>query len=61
MTGKYSGVVQKIKAIAPRTIWTQCFLHRGTPAAKDIESDLHSDLNTAVTLVNFIKSKATNA
>ncbi|CAM5095941.1 unnamed protein product [Natator depressus] len=27
MTGKHSGVVQKIKAFAPHTILTHCFFH----------------------------------
>lgn len=60
MTGKHSGVVQKIKAIAPRAIWTHCLLHQEALALKHIELGLHSALNTMVTLVNFIKFKATN-
>uniref|UniRef100_UPI00398F2BF5 protein FAM200B-like n=1 Tax=Pristiophorus japonicus TaxID=55135 RepID=UPI00398F2BF5 len=61
MTGKHSSVVQKIKATSPGAIWTHCFLHREALAAKDIEPGLHGVLNTAVTLVNFIKSRARNS
>jgi len=61
MTGRHSGVVQRIKAVAPRAVSMHCVLHRDALAAKDIDPGLHEILNNAVTIVNFVKARATNS
>ncbi|CAK6977529.1 SCAN domain-containing protein 3-like [Scomber scombrus] len=58
MTGRKSGVTARIKSVNPRIMATHCMLHRQALASKDMEPDLHSVLNTAVTAVNFVKSRA---
>ena len=58
MTGRKSGVVARIKAVNPKVISTHCMLHRQALASKGMEPDLQSVLNTDVTAVNFIKSRA---
>lgn len=37
---------------------SHCMLHQQALASKDMEPDLYSVLNTAVTAVNFVKSRA---
>ena len=60
MTGRHAGVVQRIKDVAPRAGSTHCFvLQRDTRAAMDIEPGLHEVMNTAVTVVNFVKARTT--
>ena len=61
MTGRHAGVVQRIEAVAPCRFNTLFFLHRDVLAAKDIEPRLHEVMNTAVTIVNFVKARATNS
>uniref|UniRef100_A0A667WR08 DUF4371 domain-containing protein n=1 Tax=Myripristis murdjan TaxID=586833 RepID=A0A667WR08_9TELE len=58
MTGRNKGVIARIKAVNPKVIATHCMLHRQALASKDMEPDLHSVLNTVVTAVNFVKSRA---
>ena len=58
MTGRKSGVVARIKAVNPTLIATHCMIHRQALASKSMAPELHSVLNTVVTAVNFIKSRA---
>ncbi|XP_057191418.1 SCAN domain-containing protein 3-like [Triplophysa rosa] len=58
MTSRKSGVTARIKSVNPRIMATHCMLQRQALASKDMEPDLHSVLNTAVTAVNFVKSRA---
>ena len=58
MTGQKSGVIVQIKAVNPKAMATHCMLHRQALASKGMEPDLHSVLNTVVTAVNFVKSRA---
>ncbi|CAL9683899.1 unnamed protein product [Knipowitschia caucasica] len=58
MTGRKSGLVARVKSVNPNIIATHCMLHRQALAAKDMDPDLHSVLNTAVSAVNFVKSRA---
>ena len=57
MTCRMSGVTLRIKSVSPRIMATHCMLHQQALASKDMEPDLHSVLNTAVTEVNFVKSR----
>ena len=58
MTGRKSGVVARIKAVNPKVKSVHCMLHRQALASKGMEPDLHFVLSTAVTAVNFVKSRA---
>lgn len=58
MTGRKSGVIAQIKTVNPKIMATHCKLHRQALASKRMGPDLHSVLNTAVTAVNFVKSRA---
>lgn len=58
MTGRKSGLVALIKAVNPRVKSVHCMLHRQALASKGMEPDLHFVLSTAVTAVNFVKSRA---
>ena len=61
MTGRKSGVIARIKAVNPKVMATHCMLHRQALACKGMEPDLHSVLNTVVTAVNSVKSRALQA
>ncbi len=61
MTGRQSGVVQRIKEVAPLAVSTHCFLHREALATKEMEPSLHGVLGVAVKIVNFMKARATNS
>ncbi|XP_063302509.1 zinc finger BED domain-containing protein 5-like [Pelobates fuscus] len=57
MCGKKSGVVTRILKLSPNASWTHCSLHREALVCKNMGEDLKNVLNTAVKIVNFIKSK----
>ncbi len=61
MTGRQSGVVQRIKEVAPLAVSTHCFLHREALATKEIKPSLHGVLDVGVKIVNFVKARATNS
>ncbi len=44
MTGRQSGVVQRIKEVAPLAVSTHCFLHREALATKEMEPSLRGVL-----------------
>lgn len=60
MTGKYSGLVARVKKINEKIEWTHCCIHRQALACKRIPAELSTTLSDAVKIVNFIKSRATN-
>ncbi|XP_003366519.1 zinc finger protein [Trichinella spiralis] len=57
MCGKNSGVVTRILKQSPNASWTHCSIHREAWVSKTISDDLKNVLNTAVKIINFIKSK----
>ncbi len=59
--GTFSGVVQRIKAVAPLAVSMHCFLHREALATKEMEPSLHGVLDVAVKIVNFVKARATSS
>ncbi|XP_064412766.1 protein FAM200B-like [Latimeria chalumnae] len=61
MTGKHSGVVQRILSKAPNATWNHCFLHREALAAKDMVPEVHETLKDVVKIVNYIKQNAKNS
>ncbi|XP_069051373.1 LOW QUALITY PROTEIN: zinc finger BED domain-containing protein 5-like [Lepisosteus oculatus] len=61
MTGRHSGVVARIREVAPDMKWTHCSIHREALAAKRMPEDLKSVLDSAVRVVNFIKAQPMNS
>ncbi|XP_003369171.1 zinc finger protein [Trichinella spiralis] len=57
MCGKNSGVVTRVLKQSPNASWTHCSIHREAWVSKTISDDLKHVLNTAVKIINFIKSK----
>ncbi|KRX25667.1 Zinc finger BED domain-containing protein 5, partial [Trichinella nelsoni] len=57
MCGKNSGVVTRVLKQSPNASWTHCSIHREALVSKTISDDLKNVLNTAVKIINFIKSK----
>ena len=54
--GKSKGFVSKVKQTNPDVQITHCFLHREALMAKILPGELKEVLDTAVILVNFIKT-----
>uniref|UniRef100_A0A9J7YY69 DUF4371 domain-containing protein n=1 Tax=Cyprinus carpio carpio TaxID=630221 RepID=A0A9J7YY69_CYPCA len=61
MTGRHSGLISRVKEVAPRAVWTHCTIHRQALAAKKMPNDLRSVLEEAVKIVNLIKARPLNA
>ena len=56
MMGKSKGFVSKVKQRNPDVQITRCFSHREALMAKTLPDELKEVLDTAVKLVNFIKT-----
>lgn len=63
MTGKIAGLVTLIKRQTNSTdiICTHCIIHREALVAKKIDPELHKVLQDAVSIINYIKSRALNS
>lgn len=61
MIGKYSGLLARIKEIAPNVTWVHCIIHREALASKNLSEDLKLVLDTAVKIINFIKARPMNS
>ncbi|XP_060870180.1 zinc finger MYM-type protein 6-like [Metopolophium dirhodum] len=62
MTGKYSGVVSRIKNVANlHFVHIHCIIHRQHLVAKKMSPDLNEVLTEAVKIINFIKCNALNS
>ncbi|XP_064416538.1 zinc finger BED domain-containing protein 5-like [Latimeria chalumnae] len=61
MTGRHSGVVTRIRAVAPNAMWVHCSIHREALAAKSMPTNLKEVLDNAVKMVNFIKARPLNS
>ncbi|XP_003366120.1 zinc finger protein, partial [Trichinella spiralis] len=57
MCGKNSGIVTRVLKQSANASWTHCSIHREAWVSKTISDDLKNVLNTAVKIINFIKSK----
>ncbi len=44
MMGRHSGLISRVKEVAPRAMWTHCTIHRQTFPAKKMPNDLQSVL-----------------
>ncbi|KAI6648707.1 SCAN domain-containing protein 3 [Oopsacas minuta] len=61
MTGRHSGVVAKIKEVAPDCESTHCFIHRENLATKKMSKELNDVLCQVVKVVNHVKANALNS
>jgi hypothetical protein len=63
MTGKKKGLLAQIKNLnnATDVIYMHCIIHREALAPKKIAPKLNKVLQEAVTVVNFISSRALNS
>ncbi|KAK0139983.1 Zinc finger MYM-type protein 6 [Merluccius polli] len=60
MLGKNKGLKAKVLSIAPHVKFTHCIIHREALASKTLEPELNNVLQTAIKMVNFIKSRPLN-
>lgn len=61
MSGKYSGLAAKIKAVSPLVEWVHCSIHREALAVKGMKENLKDTLDDSVKIVNLIKSQPKNS
>ncbi|KAI6652935.1 SCAN domain-containing protein 3 [Oopsacas minuta] len=61
ITGRHSGVVAKIKEVAPDCESTHCFIHRENLATKKMPKELNDVLCQVVKVVNHVKANALNS
>ena len=61
MIGARKGFVGRVKEINPDIRSVHCVLHRQNLASKRLSPELNAVMNTAVEIVNFIKSNAANS
>ena len=54
------GVWAKIKDVAPNDTFTHCVIHRENLAARKMPPQLKQVLDTAVKIINFVKSRPLN-
>jgi hypothetical protein len=57
MTGRHSGVVTRVQAVAHDATWVHCSIHREALAAKGMPDSLKDALDTTVKMVNFDKAR----
>ncbi|XP_078504130.1 zinc finger BED domain-containing protein 5-like [Lissotriton helveticus] len=58
MCGARAGLKANVLKVAPHILWTHCMIHREALAVRNIDSELEDVLNSAIKLVNFIKTRA---
>ncbi|XP_064121803.1 protein FAM200A-like [Macrobrachium nipponense] len=61
MLGKNKGLKAKVHNVAPHIRFTHCIIHREALACKAIVPELKAVFDTAVKIVNYIKSRPLNA
>ena len=61
MTGRYSGVVTHVQAVAPDLTSVHCTIHREALAAKGMPDSLKYILDTTVKMVNYVKARPLNS
>lgn len=61
MTGRHSGVVTRVQAVAPDATWVHCSIHREALAAKGMPAGLKNVLDTTAQIVNFVKVRPLNS
>ncbi|XP_068993482.1 zinc finger BED domain-containing protein 5-like [Neodiprion pinetum] len=61
MIGVRSGLAQKLKEKNPSIVSTHCVIHRQALASKTLPQNLRQILDSAIQIVNYIKSSALNS
>lgn len=61
MLGKKKGLKARVLQVAPHVIFTHCIIHREALACKTLNPELKHVLDTAVKMVNHIKSRPLNS
>ena len=61
MTGRHSGVVTRVQAVAPNSTRVHCSIHREALAAKGMPDSLKNVLDTTVKMVNYVKARPLNS
>ncbi|KAL4136257.1 hypothetical protein QTP88_007808 [Uroleucon formosanum] len=61
MSGKFTGLIARIRNIIPSVTWHRCCIHREAIVSKKIPIHLKTVLDDAVKIVNFIKAKSLNS
>ena len=61
MTGKRSGVVARVKQVAPGISATHCMIHRESLATKNIGQSFSEVLSGCISIINFIKTRPLNS
>ena len=61
MTGRHSGVVTRVQAVAPDATWVHCSIHREALAVKGMSVSLKNASDTTVKMVNFVKARPLNS
>lgn len=60
MLGSKSGFVSRVKAIAPGVTVTHCMIHRQALASRTLPRELQAILDSAIKIVNYVKSMPVN-
>jgi hypothetical protein len=58
MLGNNGGLKARVHEIAPHVKFTHCMIHRQALAAKSMQAALKSVMDNAVSVINFIRSRA---
>ena len=61
MTGRLSGLISRIKEVAPENEFTHCIIHREMLASRNMCPELNSVLTDVVKVINYIKAHALNS
>ncbi|XP_078533866.1 zinc finger BED domain-containing protein 5-like [Lissotriton helveticus] len=61
MCGARAGLKANVLKVAPHILWTHCMIHREALDVRNMESELEDVLNSAVKIVNFIKTHPSRA
>ena len=57
MAGKHRGSLAGVSQIALHINFTHCIIHRGNLASKTLDQQLKCVLNSAVQIINYVKSR----
>ncbi|XP_025207725.1 zinc finger BED domain-containing protein 5-like, partial [Melanaphis sacchari] len=57
MSGYKTGLLGRVKEVAPQVKWTHCCIHREALVAKRLSEHMKTTLEEVVKIINFIKSR----
>jgi len=57
MSGIHTGLIARVRSVAPLVQWTHCSIHRETLSVKGMDECLKKNLDDAVKIDNFIKAR----